>query len=86
MLQGFFQIAITLLILVAITRFLGRYMARVFLGQKTLLDPVMNPVKRIIYALAGVRAKDEMTSWQTGLIRVQITRMAGARGLQPSQL
>lgn len=64
MLQGFFQIAITLLLLVAITPFFGRYIARVFLGQKTLLDPVMNPVERIIYALGGVRAKDDMTGWQ----------------------
>lgn len=64
MLQGFFQIALTLLILVAITPFFGRYIARVFMGQKTLLDPVMNPVERTIYALGGVRAKDEMTGWQ----------------------
>ena len=64
MLQGFFQIAITLLLLVAITRLLGRYMARVFLGQKTLLDPVMNPVERTIYLLGGIRAKEDMTGWQ----------------------
>ena len=64
MLQGFFQIALTLLILVAITPFLGRYIARVFLGQKTLLDPVMIPVERTIYALGDVRAKDDMTGWQ----------------------
>lgn len=64
MLQGFFQIALTLLILVAITPLLGRYMARVFLGQKTLLDPVMIPVERTIYALGDVRPKDDMTGWQ----------------------
>jgi K+-transporting ATPase ATPase A chain len=64
MLQGFFQIALTLLILVVITPFFGRYMAGVFLGNKTLLDPVLNPVERIIYALGGVRAKQDMTGWQ----------------------
>ncbi len=62
--QGFLQIALTLVILVAIAPFFGRYIARVFLGEKTLLDPVMNPVERTIYALGGVRAKDNMTSWQ----------------------
>ena len=61
---GFLQIALTLVILVAITPFFGRYIARVFLGEKMLLDPVMNPVDRTIYALGGVRAKDNMTSWQ----------------------
>jgi len=38
-------------------------MARVFLGNKTLLDPVMNPVERIIYALVVFVPKD-MTGWQ----------------------
>lgn len=62
--QGFLQIALTLLILVAIAPFFGRYIARVFLGEKTLLDPVMNPIERTIYALSGIRAKDNVTGWQ----------------------
>jgi potassium-transporting ATPase potassium-binding subunit len=62
--QGFFQIAVTLVILVAIVPFLGRYMARVFLGRQTLLDPVMNPVENIIYTAIGVRHRENMTGWQ----------------------
>ncbi|MBW4639485.1 MAG: potassium-transporting ATPase subunit A [Gloeocapsa sp. UFS-A4-WI-NPMV-4B04] len=62
--QGFLQIGLTLLILVAITPFLGRYITRVFLQQKTLLDPIIKPVERVIYGLGGVRAKEEMTDWQ----------------------
>ncbi len=62
--QEFFQIALTLVILVAIAPFFGRYIARVFLGEKTLLDPIINSIERIIYALGGVRAKDNMTGWQ----------------------
>ncbi len=62
--QGFFQIGVTLLILIVITPFFGRYIARVFMGQKTLLDPVMKPVERIIYILTGVRGKQDMTGWQ----------------------
>ncbi len=64
MLQGFIQIALTLLILVAIVPFFGRYMARVFLGQKTLIDPVMTPVESIIYTATGVRYQENMTGWQ----------------------
>jgi len=37
-----------------------------FLGNKTLADPVMNPVERVI-ALGGVRAKQDMTGW--GMLR-----------------
>lgn len=64
MLQGLIQIALTLGILVAITPLLGSYIARVFLGQKTLLDPLLRRLERIIYALGGVQFKDNMTGWQ----------------------
>jgi K+-transporting ATPase ATPase A chain len=62
--QGFLQIAITLIILVAITPFFGSYIASVFLEKKTFLDPIMKPVERFIYALGGIRARDDMTGWQ----------------------
>lgn len=64
MFQEFIQITLTLIILVAITPILGRYIARVFLGEKTPLEPVMIPIERTIYALGGIRAKDNMTGWQ----------------------
>ena len=59
MLQGFIQIALTLLIVVVITPFFGRYMARVYLGEKTFLDPVMIPLEQALYALGGVRVKED---------------------------
>ncbi|MFN6539693.1 MAG: potassium-transporting ATPase subunit KdpA [Nostoc sp. EkiNYC01] len=62
--QGFLQIGLTLCIVVAITPVFGRYIARVFLGEKTLLDFLMNPIERSMYVLAGVRRKDDMTGWQ----------------------
>lgn len=64
MFQGFIQIALTLLILVAITPILGKYIARVFLGERTLIDPVLIPIERTIYALGSIRTKDDMTGWQ----------------------
>lgn len=62
--EGFLQIALTLLIVVAITPVFGRYIANVFMGEKTLLDPIMNPIERIIYALGGIVRKDDMTVGQ----------------------
>ncbi|AVH62341.1 potassium-transporting ATPase subunit KdpA [Nostoc sp. 'Peltigera membranacea cyanobiont' N6] len=66
MLQGWIQIVLTLLIIVAITPFFGRYMARVYLEERTFLDPVLNPVERLLYALVGVTSKENMTGWQYG--------------------
>lgn len=62
--QGLLQIAITLAILVVITPIFGRYIAKVFLGERTFLDPITIPVEKIIYNLSGVRIKNDMTGWQ----------------------
>jgi K+-transporting ATPase A subunit len=64
MLQGWIQIAITLVIVLAITPFLGGYMSNVYLGRKTWLDPVLLPLEQTIYRLSGVQAKENMIGWQ----------------------
>lgn len=64
MLQGFFQIALTLLLVVGITPIFGGYLAQVFMVKRTILDPVMTPVERVIYLIGGVEPEEEMTGWQ----------------------
>lgn len=64
MLQGWFQIVLTLLIIVAISPILGGYMARVYQGERTFLDRILNPVERILYGLTGVQTQENMTGWQ----------------------
>jgi len=63
MLQGWIQIILTLLIVVAITPFLGGYMARVFLEEKTFLDRLLNPLELVLYSLSGIQSQN-MTGWQ----------------------
>jgi K+-transporting ATPase ATPase A chain len=47
-------------VIVAVTPILGLYMKKVFAREKTLLDPILNPVERLIYRVCGVDAqKDE---------------------------
>src|SRR6185369_9310768 len=38
----------------ALTKPLGEYMARVYQGERTWLDPVLRPAERVIYAVSGV--------------------------------
>src|SRR5207253_9163184 len=40
------------------------YMAHVYEGERTLLDPVLGPLERFLYRAAGVRADEGMT-WKT---------------------
>jgi len=59
---GLFLVVVTLLV-----KPLGGYMARVFTGQKTGLDPLCGPVERMIYRLAGIDATQEMDARQYGI-------------------
>ncbi|MBD2312816.1 potassium-transporting ATPase subunit A [Desertifilum sp. FACHB-1129] len=60
----FLSIGIVLLILVAIFAPFGGYMARVFQGEKTWLDPLMSPLESRILQLFGTRPHRSMTGWQ----------------------
>jgi len=61
--SGFLQIAVTIVLMVAIVPFLGAYMARVFQFQKTWFDPLFDPVERLVYKLGGVDSDEDMDWW-----------------------
>jgi K+-transporting ATPase ATPase A chain len=52
--NGWLQIGVFLLAIFAATPALGGFMARVFSRQKTFLDPLAQPLERLIYRLTGV--------------------------------
>jgi len=58
--NGWFQIALYFIILLAITKPIGAFMARVFSREKTFLDPVLRPVERLVYRCTGVDEMHEM--------------------------
>jgi potassium-transporting ATPase potassium-binding subunit len=64
MLQGWIQISLTIIIFVVTTPLLGKYMARVFLREKTWLDRIFNSLDKLIYKIGGIRDHEEMTGWQ----------------------
>jgi K+-transporting ATPase ATPase A chain len=57
--NGWLQIAVFTAILIAITRPLGGYITRVFTGERTFLSPVLGPIERGFYWIAGVDEKQE---------------------------
>ncbi len=58
--NGVFQIAVYVVLVLAVTKPLGLFMARVFSRERTFLDPVLRPVERTIYRLTGVDEQCEM--------------------------
>lgn len=55
---------------------LGRYMAKVFSLEKTVFDPVFEPVAKAIYRLSGVNASQEM-NWRQYAVAVVLFNLFG---------
>ena len=58
--NGWLQIALFLLLIFAVTKPLGVFMARVFNREKTFMDPALRPIERLLYGITGVDEAHEM--------------------------
>ncbi|MGH9843664.1 MAG: potassium-transporting ATPase subunit KdpA, partial [Blastocatellia bacterium] len=58
--NGWLQILFFFALILAVTKPLGVFMARVFNRERTFPDPVLRPVERLIYRLTGVDERREM--------------------------
>ena len=70
------QLGLYLAVLLLIVKPLGAFMARVYSGQRTFLDPLLGPVERLLYRAAGVRPSDEM-DWKTYTLALLIFNLLG---------
>jgi potassium-transporting ATPase potassium-binding subunit len=59
--NGVLQIALFFLVLLALTKPMGAYMAKVFSGERTWLHPIFRPLETGIYNLCGVDENHEQT-------------------------
>ena len=66
---GWIQVILLFAAVLAFTKPLGAYMAKVFSGERTFLSPILMPVERSIYRLGGV-SEDEEMAWYTYLFAV----------------
>ena len=73
---GWLQIALLFLLVLALTKPLGRYLTRVFAGERTLLTPVLGPVERVIYRVIGVDPTREQ-GWAGYAIAVMLFSAVG---------
>ncbi len=73
---GWIQISLFCAIVVALTPVLGAYMTRVFLGERTWLSPVLRPVERLLYRVAGVDGTREQ-HWLTYAVAMLLFHVVG---------
>jgi K+-transporting ATPase ATPase A chain len=78
--RDFFQLALFILGLVAITPALGKFMARVFAGESHFLSRALGPIERWIYKLSDVDPVQEM-SWKAYAIAMLVFNIVGGIAL-----
>ena len=61
---------------IALTPPLGRFMARVFKGERTILHPILQPIETFVYRLTGIDPTEEM-SWLRYMWAVVIMTCVG---------
>jgi len=74
--NGIFQLALYVVVLIALAKPLGSYMARVYQNQPFGLDRVLGGLERLIYRLAGVQPDQEM-GWKTYAVAMLLFNFAG---------
>ena len=82
--NGLVQIGLYFVVLLALVKPLGWYMARVYEGQPCWLDRLVGPLERLIYRLCGVRRTDEM-NWKTYAVAMLLFNGAGLFALYALQ-
>jgi len=75
-----FQVALFFGLLIGLAPLVGRFMARVFKGQRTFLHPLLRPVEKMVYWAGGVEEQAEMT-WKGYFLAVLIFNVVGLLSL-----
>ena len=85
--NGWLQILLFFALILAVTKPLGAFMARVFNRERTFLDPVLRPVERLIYRLTGVDETREMrwTEYGAAMLLFSVVSMIALYLLQRLQ-
>jgi len=74
--QGLLQIAVYIGILVALAKPLGAFMTAVYEGRRTFLSPLLRPMEKGIYRLAGVSEEQE-TGWKRYAFGLLLVNLVG---------
>ncbi len=72
--NGVLQIVIYFLIILALTKPLGAFMAKLFEGKRTFLHPILRPLETLTYKLVGVNEQTEQrwTQYTAALLAFSI--------------
>ncbi len=70
------QLILFMLLLAGLSPLLGRYMAKVFMGEKHIMKPVFGWLETFVYRVSGIKSEEEM-NWKTYLYGVLLFNLFG---------
>ena len=70
------QIVLFMIALVALAPLLGKYMAKVFMGENHFMKPVFGWLEKSVYRLSGIKSEEEM-NWKTYTYGVLLFNLFG---------
>jgi K+-transporting ATPase ATPase A chain len=70
------QLVLFMVALVAIAPLLGKFMAKVFMGENHFMKPIFGWLEKSVYKVAGIRSEEEM-NWKTYLFGVLLFNLFG---------
>ena len=85
--NGYLQIAFYLVVLIALAKPLGAYMAAIYEGRPAVLNRLGAPLERLIYRLCGVKESEEMgwTRYALAALWFTLVGLLAVYGLQRLQ-
>jgi potassium-transporting ATPase potassium-binding subunit len=70
------QLLFYMTVLIALAKPVGLFMSKVYLGEKTFLDPLMRPIEKLIYRLSDVHPDQEM-NWKVYAFAMMLFNVLG---------
>jgi potassium-transporting ATPase potassium-binding subunit len=70
------QLILFMVVLVALAPILGKYMAKVFMGENHIMKPVFGWLERLVYRTTGIKSNEE-TNWKIYLFGVLLFNLFG---------
>jgi K+-transporting ATPase ATPase A chain len=70
------QFPLYIIVLLLLVKPIGLYMARVYQGERSFLTPVLLPIEKFFYRIAGIKPDDEM-NWKKYVVAVLLFNFVG---------
>lgn len=70
------QLILFLILLISLSPLLGKYMAKVFMGEKHMMNSVLGWLEKLVYRFSGIKSEEEM-NWKTYLSGLLLFNLFG---------